>query len=151
MSEMVRNAEVRQEFWRPPADELHARAAQFSSGFDVALCDKCRSEFVMGARFCHVCGTERNPGLQAGIPRWEKVREYLASIRISEILGLPIASLTAFGVGMFCLIAAVAQGFRSAETVLDWQAVQLWRIEWLLAGIAAFVAGILLKKPSTSN
>jgi len=28
----------------------------------------------------------------------------------------------------------------------DFQAIQLWRIEWLLAAVAAFVAGILLKK-----
>jgi hypothetical protein len=30
--------------------------------------------------------------------------------------------------------------------VLDWQAIQLWRIEWLLGAAAAFVAGCLLKK-----
>jgi hypothetical protein len=29
---------------------------------------------------------------------------------------------------------------------LDWQAVQLWRIEWLLGATASFLAGILLKK-----
>ena len=33
----------------------------------------------------------------------------------------------------------------TAATVLDWQAVQIWRIEWLLAAIAAFLAGILLR------
>jgi hypothetical protein len=27
----------------------------------------------------------------------------------------------------------------------------MWRIEWLLAATASFVAGILLKKPSDSN
>jgi len=36
--------------------------------------------------------------------------------------------------------------FFTAATVLDWQAVQLWRIEWLLGAAVAFVAGILLKK-----
>jgi hypothetical protein len=36
--------------------------------------------------------------------------------------------------------------FFSARTVLDWQAIQLWRIEWLLAAVAAFVAGCLLKR-----
>jgi hypothetical protein len=36
----------------------------------------------------------------------------------------------------------------TARTPLDWQAVQLWRIEWLLAGIAGFAAGLLLKKTS---
>jgi hypothetical protein len=36
--------------------------------------------------------------------------------------------------------------FFSARTLVDWQAIQLWRIEWLLAAIAAFVVGLLLKK-----
>lgn len=151
MPEMVRNAEVRQEFWKPPVDELHARAAQFSNGFEVAVCDHCHSEFVMGARFCHVCGTERNPRLQAGIPHWEKVRAYLASMRLSEILGLPTAALIAFFLGVICIVAAIAQGLGEPGTVLEWQAVQLSRIQWLLAGIASFVAGLLLKKTSSSN
>jgi hypothetical protein len=34
----------------------------------------------------------------------------------------------------------------TAGTVLDWQAVQIWRVEWLLGAAAAFLAGILLKK-----
>ena len=29
---------------------------------------------------------------------------------------------------------------------LDWQAIQFWRVEWLLAAVAAFAAGCLLKK-----
>ena len=48
---------------------------------------------------------------------------------------------------VLCLLGASAVGvIFSARTVLDWQAVQLWRIEWLLAAVAAFVAGCLLKK-----
>jgi hypothetical protein len=35
-----------------------------------------------------------------------------------------------------------------AKTLVDWQAIQFYRAEWLLAATAAFVAGILLKKPS---
>jgi len=34
----------------------------------------------------------------------------------------------------------------TAATVLDWQAVQIWRVEWLLAAIGAFLVGILLKR-----
>jgi hypothetical protein len=36
----------------------------------------------------------------------------------------------------------------TATTVLDWQAVQVWRIEWLLAAAVAFLAAILLKRPT---
>jgi hypothetical protein len=32
--------------------------------------------------------------------------------------------------------------------VLEWQAVQVYRIQWLLAAVAAFVGGLLLRKPS---
>jgi hypothetical protein len=53
----------------------------------------------------------------------------------------------AFLLGVLCLAGALAVSlFFSARTALDWQAIQLWRIEWLIAAIAAFVAGCLLKK-----
>jgi hypothetical protein len=32
------------------------------------------------------------------------------------------------------------------RTAVDWQAIQLWRIEWLLGAVAAFIAGALLKR-----
>jgi len=55
--------------------------------------------------------------------------------------------MIAFTVGiLFVLFAAGVGLVYSARTALDWQAVQLWRIEWLLAGISAFLAGVLLKR-----
>ena len=66
---------------------------------------------------------------------------------VKEWLGLSTASLAAFLVGMGCVLAAIAVGFLySAQNLADFQAIQFWRIEWLLAAVAAFVAGILLKK-----
>jgi len=57
------------------------------------------------------------------------------------------ATLAAFLAGMICLVGAVGVGLIfSVQTTLDWQAVQLWRIEWLLGATASFLAGILLKK-----
>jgi cytosine/uracil/thiamine/allantoin permease len=65
---------------------------------------------------------------------------------MQERLGLPLASVLALFVGVICALAAVGTGLiYTATTVLDWQAVQIWRIEWLLAAIVAFLAGILLK------
>jgi hypothetical protein len=67
--------------------------------------------------------------------------------RIKQRIGLRTAAMAAFLVGITCALAAVLVGFIfSANTVLDWQAVQVWRIEWLLAAAAAFLAGILLKR-----
>jgi len=49
--------------------------------------------------------------------------------------------------GCACVVAAVVTGLVfTASTVVEWQAIQLWRIEWLLAAIALFGAGMLLKK-----
>ena len=59
-------------------------------------------------------------------------------------------SLIAFFVGLACALAALLAGvFSNPQTVLDWQVVQSWRIEWLLGSVAAFVAGILLKRPAS--
>ena len=50
--------------------------------------------------------------------------------------------------GVVCLGLAAGIGlFYTAQTVLEWQAIQLWRIEFLLAGIAALLAGLLLNRP----
>jgi hypothetical protein len=62
-------------------------------------------------------------------------------------LGQSAASLAALLLGSMFMLAALLTGFFfAAATVLDWQAVQLWRIQWLLAAIASFAAGILLRK-----
>jgi hypothetical protein len=33
----------------------------------------------------------------------------------------------------------------SATTLVDWQAVQIWRMEWMLGSIIAMLAALLLK------
>jgi len=68
---------------------------------------------------------------------------------LRDVLGQTNASLASLVAGSFCLLAALFTGvFYNATTLLDWQAVQLWRIEWLLAAIALMIAGVLLKKQS---
>jgi hypothetical protein len=56
-------------------------------------------------------------------------------------------AVIAFLLGVFCVVGALAVSvIFSPRTALDWQAIQLWRIEWLLGAVATFVAGCLLKK-----
>ena len=79
------------------------------------------------------------------LPGW---LSYLHFHAIQRWVGLSTASLIAFVVGMGCVAAALLEGLVSPKTFVDWQAIQFYRAEWLLAATAAFVAGILLKKPS---
>jgi len=48
--------------------------------------------------------------------------------------------------GLGCLFGAAVTGevFRT-ESLFDWQAIQVRRIEWLLAAAVILLAGILLK------
>ena len=113
------------------------------TGVQTESCAGCGAEYVAGSRFCHVCGAERAPQAAARRLQWARS---LNILRLQERLGLPLASVIALSVGILCTLAAIGTGLvYTAATVLDWQAVQIWRIEWLLAAIAAFVAGILLR------
>jgi len=177
MSQVVQ--ETHQEFWRPPspvvADELvvlepHPTMAE--------TCPRCGTEYLLGSRFCHSCGGRRpeavsaearaDAAAMAGIWQqavsrvhsliagvsWSKVEfpswlRYLHFHEIKNWLGLPTASLIAFVVGVGCVAGALLVGLLTAKTYVDWQAIQFYRAEWLLGATAAFVAGILLKKPSS--
>jgi hypothetical protein len=139
---MAPNYEERQEFWKPVVSS-HPENPPAAAGEHV--CPHCGTDYIVGSRFCHICGADRNVNLAdttvSGLRAWF---DY-ASLR--DALGQTTASLISFIVGCVCVIAAVATGFLfTATTFMDWEAVQVWRIEWLLAGIAAFVAGVLLKK-----
>jgi hypothetical protein len=79
------------------------------------------------------------------IPEW---LHYLHFHEIKRWIGLPTASLIAFILGIGCVAGALLVGLLTAKTLIDWQAIQYYRAEWLLAATASFVAGILLKKPS---
>ncbi|MBZ5548410.1 MAG: hypothetical protein LAO22_10730 [Acidobacteriia bacterium] len=136
--------QVQHEFWRPPMPAASDAAA--SQEF-VETCRRCGTEFIVSSRFCHACGATR-PELNAS----SRVMELPGLAELSalgERLGLTTASLIAFLVGIVCIVGALTVGLVfSARTMLDWQAIQIWRIEWLLGAISAFVAGRLFKKSS---
>ena len=133
---------VDQDYWQPP------RGVQTDavSEAQALACPECGTEFVVGSRFCHVCGAEREALTESGSRSFTDLLEFT---RIREAIGLSAGSLVCLIAGVICVIAAITTGFiYTANTVLDWQAVQVWRIEWLLAATVSFVAGILLKKNS---
>jgi hypothetical protein len=83
------------------------------------------------------------------LPVWLR---YLHFHEIKRWIGLPTPSLIAFIIGLGCVIGALAVSlFYKASNMAEFQAIQMWRIEWLLAATASFVAGILLKKPRDDN
>lgn len=142
MSEVMPNTP--REFWSPPVAQPEQTPNQLAGA-----CADCASEFMVGARFCHVCGAARK--VEVSVERdWARLWAFLRLLEFHAIkawFGLPTASLVAFLMGIGCVLAALAVGIiYSVQTLADFQAIQLWRIEWLLAALAAFVAGILLKR-----
>src|SRR5207237_2256579 len=105
----------------------------------------CGAEFMVGARFCHLCGTARQG--QAAITSARNWTRYLEFHNIQQGLGLSTASLVAFLIGALCILFTLATNWIYSErTVLEWQAGQACRIQALLGAIAAFVGGILLEE-----
>lgn len=137
MSNAVHN--LNPEYWVPastgPAPVQPEKAK-------ATACEPCGAEFLIGARYCHVCGSRRG-ALARGAGVWPRIIQWMNS----EPLGLTPLPLGAALLGLLCLVTAVAVGFLfRASTLLDWQAIQFWRVEWLLAAVAFFLLGILLKK-----
>lgn len=176
MADVVQGTQ--EEFWNPPSlhleDELVVRQSVPSM---AEACPRCASEFLLGSHFCHTCGGRRPEAVSSSARAdaaviagaWERVvhtvgsavaeiswsrikfpgwLSYLHFHEIKSRVGLPTASLIAFVMGLGCIGGALLVGLLTAKTFVDWQAIQFYRAEWLLAATAAFVAGILLKKPS---
>lgn len=178
MAEVVNDAQ--QEFWRSPivlegGTEPALAIAVAQSTTDA--CARCHGEFMIGAHFCHTCGQRRPEagmharsmaGLLAGKLAWtrpwgDSVAAYWREISLPDWLhylhfheikrwvGLPTAALIAFIIGLGCVAGAIGVSlFYKASNLAEFQAIQMWRIEWLLGATASFVAGILLK-PSKND
>lgn len=180
MSDFVQ--QTQQEFWRPPAMPAAGDLATRETMPTVAeACPHCGTEFLLGSRFCHCCGSRRPNATTAAARNdaaafarlWEKAvawtrsaiagipwggiwntinpRTWVPYLHLHEIrgwIGLSTASLIAFTTGLGCVAGALLVGLLAAKTLVDWQAIQIYRVEWLLGAIACFVAGILLRKPS---
>jgi hypothetical protein len=142
MAQLAGNYEERQEFWKPA---VPARQESLQTEATGQVCDRCGTDFLMGSRFCHVCGADRHTNLTA--PGTTGIREWFDFASLREAMGQTTGSLIALFLGFACIVAAAITGFLyTATTVLDWQAVQIWRIEWLLAALAVFAGGLLLRR-----
>lgn len=111
---------------------------------DVALMVRLREQLMDAARGTASIFSVRD----SKFPSWLR---YLSFHEIKMRIGLSTASLIAFLIGIGCVAGALLVGLLTAKTLVDWQAIQFYRAEWLLAATASFAAGILLKKPFDSN
>ena len=131
-----------QEYWRPSNPEVARVVTSIH-----AACQRCGTDYPTGARYCPACGRAR--GVRSG--------DLVVAAEISQdedranssvgMFGLPVPCLVFLGLAIVCAVAAALTGVIYREdTLVDWQAVQLWRIEWLLAAVASLLTGLLLKK-----
>ena len=140
MGDAVRD--VHQEFWRPPLSQQTAATNL------AEACRRCGTEFMVGAAFCHICGANRHRSDVVPSQSWTRHLAFLRALEFGSVkdwFGLPIPSLCAFLLGVAFLIVALAMGLVSVHDNADFQAVQLWRIQWLIVACASFLAGILLR------
>ncbi len=179
MSEVAESTQ--EEFWRPPAHRLEPETLVRESAPAMAeSCPRCGSEYLLGSRFCHSCGGRRPEavsaaaradaaalaglwergvyrvhslfaGFSSGTIKFPSWLRYLHFHEIKNRLGLSTGSLISFVIGLVCVAGALMVGLLTAKTLVDWQAIQMYRLEWLLAATASFVLGILLKKNPSNN
>lgn len=136
---MATSHNLNQEYWKPAPQQRES-----GQPADSGACQQCGTELVLGSRFCHACGADRDAAVA--------VNKFAPSSQLNlaefrDSLGLTIPSIVAFVIGLACAIAALVTGLLyTANTVLDWQAVQMWRIQWLLGALVAFGAALILKR-----
>lgn len=130
------------EYWRPSNPEVARVVPPIRE-----ICWRCGMDYFPGARFCHLCGGPREASTIGPVVDPMQLTEETGLQEVRHRLGLSTASVVLLTIGLACALAAALTGVvYKQETLVDWQAVQMWRIEWLLAAAVALLAGILLKE-----
>src|SRR5258708_39957851 len=103
MAELAQSAQ--HEFWRPPMSAAIAASGQTDM---VEACNRCGTEFIVGALFCHTCGAGR-AGTHSSAAARLREGVYVAQI-FGERLGLSTGAFIAFAIGVCVLVGALAVG-----------------------------------------
>jgi len=136
-----------QEYWRPSNPDV-ARVVTSIRG----TCRRCATDYPVGARYCHVCGSIRDSHSDQACLPYEACEEAGSTHSTENKFGLSVPCTVFFVLGIACAVAAaLVRILYQEETLVDWQAVQAWRIEWMLGTIASLLAGILLKSKNGST
>jgi hypothetical protein len=143
MAEYIRG--LSQEYWRPaPSAGNQSGVHGFQTQANEAFCADCGTPYAAGARFCHLCGLCREDDLHP--KSWNPFMERFDLDAIRTQFGLSTTSLVFVLAAAIFLLATLMTGLiYSTSTLAEWQAVQTWRIEWLLATAVALLGAILFK------
>jgi hypothetical protein len=138
------------EHWEPetPASQTSTATIAPEPAVRHDLCQHCGAEFVVDSPFCRMCGRAKD-----SVPREKKSAWNAVDFSwLQRQLGLSLGAMICFVVGLGCIGAAIATGFiYTANTLVDWQAIQAWRSEWLVGAGVAFICGILLNNRKTNQ
>jgi hypothetical protein len=136
--------EKSQEYWRP-VSASGSPLQKLGGPQSAEFCTICGTQFSPGGRFCNQCGLNRYADLHA--KKRSPLLEWIDMDGIHERTGLSTISMVLVILAGFFALATVMTGMvYNTATIAEWQAVQTWRIEWLLAMLASLLAAILFKK-----
>ena len=103
-------------------------------------CSKCHAHLPPEAAYCLYCGS---PVVTSPLLVIKK-KPHTAAFRAFRT-----SAAVSAGLAVCCILAALLTGVvMNEQTVLDWQAVQAWRVEWLLGGVALFLLARFLQEAS---
>ena len=137
--------ELSHDYWRPaPSAGNQFQTHGFQTQAKEAFCAACGTPYAAGAHFCHLCGLRREADLRP--QRWNPMIDTFDIEAFRARFELSRASLVFMLAAVLFLLATLMTGLiYNTSTLAEWQAVQSWRIEWLLATIVALLAAILFK------
>lgn len=142
---MLNHAVEQQEPEKRDSAVITADRPKQNSESRSGVCSHCGTEFVVRSPYCRMCGWRSESYETQEIATASKLDFHALRRRMN----LTTAALICFIAGLGSLIAAATVGFiYSANTLVDWQAIQIWRIEWLLAAAVTLLCGILLNRKS---
>ncbi len=138
-----------EEYWRPARAAGNAlQRPDFQTQGNGAFCASCGAPYAVEAFFCHQCGAAREgePHAQKRNLARNPMKSWFDLEAVQTQFGLSAGSLTCLLAAIIFALAAVMTGLvYNTSTLAEWQAVQCWRIEWLLAALAALVAAMLFR------
>lgn len=139
------------EHWEPQTPSPQTGTATMTPEPAVRhdLCQHCEAEFVVDSPFCRMCGHAKDSVVAREQKSFWQAMDFSW---LQRQLGLSLGAMICFVLGLACIGAAVATGFLyTASTFGDWQAIQAWRSQWLVAAGVAFICGILLNNRKSNQ